>query len=380
MSVFNEKIKELYKDTREVYRNIIRNIIEKWDTIKSRKQTTNLRHEDSCCLLSRDEQVFKVYNIVNNTENSIKIIDIFNRFIDIEPFLSELWKNVSNEISQQFGEEAQRQLVRLVSRQLTFLLALSPVSESDKLRTSVIYEIKVPDALNISLTFFDLAESLILQYILIRSAAALIYLYGSSRFRREAFLVYEKMKEKDLDYKDIHDIITHKIAPPIYSFLSALNLVSGNIDEEIRRYKIIRYLSVNQGTIIRNIKAVIPTGMGAALAKALIYGIAARSTYYIPSFYVTAVVGNRLLIEIWHYIKTTDDIKSIFQEALARHRRIMRQTRDIISKAPKEFLKDIEIFYDSADVIRDSVLSYIIQKTAEGVMDAQALSELLRIL
>jgi len=364
---------QLYSETRNVFRQILRDAIDKWKkgicpSSKRRKTSERIKYS-----LSEDDDVVCLDSWLS--ENfSVHIRGLVNRYLETEEYLGKLLDSMGTELAE--IDDSRNAFIEFFSRQMGFLLALSPVSRWDALMKDEIYVVK--ETPRLSLSFFDLAESIMMQYILLRSAAAHIYLYGSSKFRVEAIKAKTEMNAIGEDFDRFHSDgpITKKVAPAIYAFLSALNLVSSAVDRQMAKYPILNKLSISGG--LRS-KPIILTGMGAALAKALIHGVATRSETYVTNFFASALVGNRLLVEMWRFVEREKSIRSIVMEALTRYVRIKAQVVEKLKQAPKLYLRSAELYYDSSDAIRDSILIYLIQNVEED-LDEKQLSDLLRIL
>ena len=355
----------LFEEARRALTPVISEVITGWKGF-GRKHPS----ERICCLLSFDDKVHKVAKLLSD-KYSVHIRGLFQRFLDSEEFLSKLIEKIRLNIPTNF-DEFNNIFIDVVSRQVVFVLALSPVVYWERLRAKI-YDVVE----GLPLTFYDLAEAVMTQFVFLRSAAAHVYLYGSSQFRSEAISLREKMLEKGEDFEELHEKrITKHIAPALYAFLSALNLVSHAADEVFAQYPTLKKLSISGGFTS---KPIVLTGMGATLAKALLHGVATRSSMYVVNFYLSSLLGNALLVEMWNYVKTTSEVRSVVMEALARYKRIRAQIMESVKTAPKLYLRDAETYYDSADAIRDAILIYLIQNT-EKKIDEVELNNLLRIL
>jgi hypothetical protein len=355
----------LFEEARRALTPVISEVITGWKGL-GRKHPS----ERICCLLSFDDKVHQVAKLLSD-KYSVHIRGLFQRFLDSEEFLSKLIEKIRLNISTNF-DEFNNIFIDVISRQVVFVLALSPVVYWERLRAKI-YDVVE----GLPLTFYDLAEAVMTQFVFLRSAAAHVYLYGSSQFRSEAMSLREKMLEKGEDFEELHEKrITKHIAPALYAFLSALNLVSHAADEVFAQYPTLKKLSISGGFTS---KPIVLTGMGATLAKALLHGVATRSSMYVVNFYLSSLLGNALLVEMWNYVKTTSEVRSVVMEALARYKRIRAQIMESVKTAPKLYLRDAETYYDSADAIRDAILIYLIQNT-EKKIDEVELNNLLRIL
>jgi hypothetical protein len=355
----------LYEEARRALIPAISEVITGWKGFGRKRPSERI-----CCLLSYDDKVHQVAKLLSD-KYSVHIRGLFQRFLDSEEFLNRIIEKIKLNISMNF-EEFNYAFIDMISRQVVFALALSPVVYWDRLRAKI-YDV----AEGLPLTLYDLAEAVMTQFVFLRSAAAHVYLYGSSQFRLKAISLREKMLEKGEDFEEIHEKrITKHIAPALYAFLSALNLVSHAADEALAQYPTLKKLSISGGFTS---KPMVLTGMGATLAKALLHGVATRSSMYVVNFYLSSLLGNALLVEMWSYVKTTSEVRSVVMEALARYKRIRAQIMESVKTAPKLYLRDAETYYDSADAIRDAILVYLIQNT-EKKIDEIELNNLLRIL
>ena len=103
------------------------------------------------------------------------------------------------------------------------------------------------------------------------------------------------------------------------------------------------------------------TGVGQALAKALIYGAVKRTTIYIVGFYLSAAVANALMSEL-SLIEAEG--RQMMMEAIARYKRI-RQVVDWIKGAPKLYLRDTPIFYGWEDAVKDVIAKNVAENVEE---------------
>ena len=357
---------KLIHEAREEVKRILTEVVNNWDRLKKRTEST-IR----CCYLSLDGQVHAVSDIITKSST---IGYILQKFLEHDPLYQELWNIAISEVSK-VGPEYETWFRNIVARQMTFLLSLSPAHDWK----SLLHEMyKLKDEPLVQLTFLDLAESIILQHVLSRSTVAHIYLYGSSRFRKQMIEASEKMKDAGEDFDKFHEnMITKKVAPAIYSILSALNLISSVIDEKIASYPVLGKIVVSGGL---RAKVTVQTGIGASFSKALLHGIASKTNLYIPGFFISTLIGNCLLAEMWSLAVAQEKIANIVQEALVRHNSLTVRIIDTIKKSQKLSMRELRNHYEPADGVRDAVLAFLLINTAEKSADEIALSDLLRII
>ncbi|MEM0276688.1 hypothetical protein [Pyrobaculum sp.] len=347
-----------YAEAKQIFKDVVRFAIE--NRGRGRGAT------GACCLLSLDEEVRRMDKAITE-KFGVRLIHVFTTYLEREALFSDLLDDVKKDVKEP------RRFEEFLTRQFTFLLALSPVTLPGELLEEVYVLAESP---RLAITFFDLAESIALQYALSRSAVAHIYLYGSSIFRRKVMEARAQMGEEK--YKTIHDkTVVKEVAPSLYVLLSALNLVTNAIDEKLETYPTLGQLSVRRKL---QAKVVIQTGIGAALAKALIYGVAGKTELYIPSFFVSAVLGNALLFNIWPMAQSQINAGQIAHEAIAIYKRVKEQIQQKVRAAGRLSLRQLEIYYELADAIRDSVLAYLIVNSERAELREEALNELLRII
>jgi hypothetical protein len=115
--------------------------------------------------------------------------------------------------------------------------------------------------------------------------------------------------------------------------------------------KLLEELGVMRGGVL--------TGIGQALAKALIYGAANRSTV-VESVYLGALTANTLLAEIKRF--NEGSVRMLLLEAIARYRRITNTIREWLRNVPKLYLRDVQLFYDWEDAVKDIALTLVEKK------------------
>jgi len=102
------------------------------------------------------------------------------------------------------------------------------------------------------------------------------------------------------------------------------------------------------------------TGVGQALAKALIYGAINRTSTVVESVYLGALIANTLLAEIKRF--NEESVRMFLLETTARYKRISSTVREWQKNAPKLYLRELPLFYDWEDVVKDVALTLIKKK------------------
>jgi hypothetical protein len=96
------------------------------------------------------------------------------------------------------------------------------------------------------------------------------------------------------------------------------------------------------------------TGVGQALAKALIYGATNRTSTVVESVYLSALIANTLLAEIKRF--NEESVRMFLLETTERHKRISSTVREWQKNAPKLYLRDVPIHYNWEDAVKDVAL------------------------
>lgn len=96
------------------------------------------------------------------------------------------------------------------------------------------------------------------------------------------------------------------------------------------------------------------TGIGQALAKALIYGAANRTSTAVVSVYLGALIANTLLVEMKQFDE--ESVRMFLLETIARHKMISSTVKEWQKTAPKLYLRDLPIFYNWEDAVKDVAL------------------------
>ena len=96
------------------------------------------------------------------------------------------------------------------------------------------------------------------------------------------------------------------------------------------------------------------TGTGQALAKALIYGAANRTSIVAESVYLSMLLANTLLAEMRRF--NEESVRMFLLETIARYKRISSTLREWQLKAPKLYLRDVPIHYSWEDAVKDVAL------------------------
>ena len=96
------------------------------------------------------------------------------------------------------------------------------------------------------------------------------------------------------------------------------------------------------------------TGIGQALAKALIYGTINRTSTVVESVYLGALVADTLLAEIKRF--NEESVRMILLETTARYKRISSTVREWQKNTPKLYLRDVSIHYNWEDAVKDALM------------------------
>jgi hypothetical protein len=116
--------------------------------------------------------------------------------------------------------------------------------------------------------------------------------------------------------------------------------------------KLLEELGVMRGGVL--------TGIGQALAKALIYGAANRTSAVVESVYLGALIAYTLLAEIkW---LNEESVRMFLLETIARYKRISSTVKEWQRTASKLYLREIPIHYSWEDAVKDVALMLIDKK------------------
>jgi hypothetical protein len=97
------------------------------------------------------------------------------------------------------------------------------------------------------------------------------------------------------------------------------------------------------------------TGVGQALAKALIHGAVHRTSTVPESVYLSALIAYTLHVEMRQL--SSESIRTLLLEAIARYKRITTVIKEWQKTAPKLYLREIPIFYSWEDAVKDIALT-----------------------
>jgi hypothetical protein len=106
------------------------------------------------------------------------------------------------------------------------------------------------------------------------------------------------------------------------------------------------------------------TGVGEMVAKTLIY-FSAKRVSYIESIYLSALAAYTLHAEMRNFDESggfNGSNRTVIMEAIARHQRIVSTIREWLKSAPKLYLREIPIFYEWEDVVKDFALVLVGKK------------------
>jgi hypothetical protein len=95
------------------------------------------------------------------------------------------------------------------------------------------------------------------------------------------------------------------------------------------------------------------TGIGQALAKALIYGATVRGPVA-EGFYLSALIAYTLLAELRQL--RHESVRMLLLEAIARHKTISAAVREWMRTAPRLYLRELTIHYNWEDAVKDAAL------------------------
>jgi hypothetical protein len=109
--------------------------------------------------------------------------------------------------------------------------------------------------------------------------------------------------------------------------------------------KLLEELGVMRGGVL--------TGIGQALAKALIYGATVRGPVA-EGFYLSMLVAHTLLAEL--KLLRHESTRMFLLEAIARHKTISATVREWMRTAPKLYLRELTLFYGWEDSAKDVAL------------------------
>jgi hypothetical protein len=96
------------------------------------------------------------------------------------------------------------------------------------------------------------------------------------------------------------------------------------------------------------------TGVGQALAKALIYSATVRGPVA-EGFYLSALIAYTLLAELRPL--RHESIRTLLLEAIARHKTISATVREWMKTAPKLYLRELTLFYGWEDAVKDVAIT-----------------------
>jgi len=96
------------------------------------------------------------------------------------------------------------------------------------------------------------------------------------------------------------------------------------------------------------------------VAKSLLHYVARRGLY-VESIYLSALAAHVLFAEMRNFGGSG---MTVLMETTARHRRIVDAIKEWLKTSPKLYHKDLPIFYEWEDVLRDFAL--ILAEKEEG--------------
>ncbi len=102
------------------------------------------------------------------------------------------------------------------------------------------------------------------------------------------------------------------------------------------------------------IKDNVLTGLGQMAAKSLLY-YATRRGLYVESIYLSALIAHTLFAEMRNFGGSG---RAALMEAVARHKRLTDAVRDWLRMSPKLYHRDLPLFYEWEDTIKDFAIIY----------------------
>ena len=94
------------------------------------------------------------------------------------------------------------------------------------------------------------------------------------------------------------------------------------------------------------------TGLGQMVAKSLLHYVARRGIF-IESIYLSALIAFTLFAEMRNF-----GGREVLMEVAARHRRLTDVIREWLKMSPKLYHKDLPLFYEWEDAVKDFALMY----------------------
>jgi len=95
------------------------------------------------------------------------------------------------------------------------------------------------------------------------------------------------------------------------------------------------------------------TGLGQMVAKSLLHYVARRGLY-VESIYLSALIAFTLFAEMRNF---SGSGREVLMEVVARHRRLTDAVREWLRTSPKLYHKDVQLFYEWEDALKDFALS-----------------------
>jgi hypothetical protein len=109
--------------------------------------------------------------------------------------------------------------------------------------------------------------------------------------------------------------------------------------------RLLEELGITKGNVL--------TGVGQMAAKTLIY-FSAKRVSYIESIYLSALAAYTLHAEMRSFDGSG---RTVILETTARHQRIVNTIREWLRSAPKLYLRELPLFYDWEDAVKDMALA-----------------------
>ena len=95
------------------------------------------------------------------------------------------------------------------------------------------------------------------------------------------------------------------------------------------------------------------TGLGQMVAKSLLHYVARRGLY-VESIYLSALIAFTLFAEMRNF---SGSGREVLMEVVARHRRLTDAVKEWLRTSPKLYHKDVQLFYEWEDALKDFALS-----------------------
>lgn len=314
---------DVVKTLRPVAQNLIREVLRKDFTVKRRHYKSI---QLDVVVLTLDEGArragLEIYGVMSST-----IEAVFNKFINDAPaYIGDIWR--------EYGDD---KITKLAASITTFIVATAPIY--DVVRGDggdVIFE-----TYGIDYRFGDLAAGYLNTFLLGQNAVAHRFVYGSHRFAKRVEQLDEDSKER------LHNDIIHQLAPNLYYYLSAINLVTNHIDDRFSKHDILKYLSFRGTGLAPRAKIFTFTGLGSAVGAAMLYGLSTGTLHYLTYGFTSVLLGTRYIYEISMLAKRGDLYSYNAQE-------IYNTLRSRIDSLKVKY-RDLrwELFYGLEEALRD---------------------------